>query len=77
VSHAGCDNPLFVPDDTASTSWDAACMQLLHLMHETALRTKDNVLIPDIHLYTSRGCPPMLLVEMWRTLADPRSAERL
>lgn len=69
----GFDTPLH---DTASTSWDAACLHLLHLMHETALRTKDNVLVPDITTYASRGCPPILLAEMWRTLADPRPAER-
>mgnify|MGYP003109616780 FL=1 len=62
--------------DTASTTWDAACLHLLHLMHETALRTKDDVLVPDIHRYTSRGCPPILLAEMWRTLAAPPSADQ-
>ena len=72
----GFDTPLHIKDDTGSTTWDAACLHLLHLMHETALRTQDNVLVPDIHRYTSRGCPPALLAEMWRTLADPQSSRR-
>ena len=76
MTGSGFDYPMHVNDDTGSTSWDAACLHLLHLMHSTALRTKDDILIPDITSYASRGCPPALLAEMWRTLADPPPTSR-
>lgn len=67
----GPDPYPLVTDDTGITSWDAACLHLLQVLSETALRTKDDVLIPDIHRYASRGCPHRLLAEMWRWHLSP------
>lgn len=59
-----------VPDDTASTSWDHACLHLLSLMHGSALQTDTGAIVPDIHRYVSRGCPSRLLAAMWRWHLD-------